>query len=77
MPLPFELEVLSIYLGINGHLDATPKEKVGETVTAFLDYAKKMHEKDVVGAIREAKELKEEIVKAIEAAVVAFKSTQK
>ncbi len=77
MPLPFELEVLSIYLGINGHLDGTPKEKVSETVTAFLDYVKKMHENDIVKPIREGKELKEEIVKAIEAAVASFKATQK
>ena len=77
MPLPFELEVLSIYLGIKGHLDGVAKEKVGETVTAFLDYVKKFHEKDVVAAIREKKELSEEIVKAIEAAVVSFKNSQK
>lgn len=71
-PLPFELEVLSIYLGINGHLDGTPKEKVGETVAAFLDYAKKMHEVDLLKPLREARELKEEIVKAIEAAIINF-----
>ena len=77
MPLPFEMQVLSIYLGVNGHLDATPKEKVGETVANFLDYAKKMHENDVVKPLRESKELKEEIVKAIESAIAAFKQTQK
>lgn len=76
-PLPFEQEVLSIYLGINGHLDGVEKAKVGETVAAFLDYAKKMHEADVLKPIREGKELKEEIVKAIEAAIVGFKQTQK
>jgi F-type H+-transporting ATPase subunit alpha len=77
MPLPFELEVLSIYMGINGHLDGTPKEKVGETVAAFLDYVKKMHENDVVKPLREAKELKEEVVKAIDHAIASFKATQK
>lgn len=77
MPLPFEMQVLSIYLGVNGHLDGVAKEKVGETVAAFLDYVKKMHENDVVKPLREAKELKEEIVKAIEAAIASFKQTQK
>lgn len=77
MPLPFEMQVLSIYLGVNGHLDGIAKEKVGETVANFLDYVKKMHENDVVKALREAKELKEEIVKAIEAAIASFKQTQK
>ncbi|PIR86224.1 F0F1 ATP synthase subunit alpha, partial [Candidatus Kaiserbacteria bacterium CG10_big_fil_rev_8_21_14_0_10_44_10] len=76
-PLPFEQEVLSIYMGINGHLDGTPKEKVSETITAFLDYASKMHEADVLAPIREHKELKEEIVKAIDAAIASFKSTNK
>lgn len=77
MPLPFEMQVLSIYLGVNGHLDGVAKEKVGETVANFLDYAKKMHEGDVVKPIREGKELKEEILKAIEAAIAGFKQTQK
>jgi F-type H+/Na+-transporting ATPase subunit alpha len=77
VPLPFELEVLSIYLGVNGHLDGTPKEKVSETVVAFLDYVKKLHENDIVKPLREGKELKDEIAKAIEAAVVNFKSTNK
>jgi F-type H+-transporting ATPase subunit alpha len=87
MPLPFEMEVLSIYFGIKGHLDGTPKEKVGETLASMLDYVKKMHENDVLKPLREGKELKEEIVKAIESAVVNFsalggsasggKSTQK
>ncbi len=73
MPLPFEMEVLSIYFGIKGHLDGTPKEKVGETLAAMLDYVKKMHETDILKPLREGKELKEEIVKAIEATVKSFK----
>ncbi len=77
MPLPFELEVLSIYMGVKGHLDGIAKEKVGEIVTAFLDYVKKFHENDVVKAIREGKELKEEVVKAIDHAIAQFKSTNK
>lgn len=77
MPLPFEMQVLSIYLGVNGHLDGIAKEKVGETVANFLDYVKKMHENDVVKPLREAKELKEEIVKAIEHAIASFKQTNK
>jgi F-type H+/Na+-transporting ATPase subunit alpha len=77
VPLPFEQEVLSIYLGVNGHLDTVAKEQVGETVAAFLDYVKKFHENDVLKAIREGKELKEEIVKALEAAIASFKQSQK
>ena len=77
MPLPFEQQVLSIYLGVNGHLDGTAKEKVGETVASFLEYVKKMHEADVLKPLREAKELKEEIVKAIDGAIAGFKSTLK
>ncbi len=77
MPLPFEMEVLSIYFGIKGHLDGTPKEKVGETLSAMLDYVKKMHENDILKPLRETKELKDEIVKAIEAAVASFKATNK
>ncbi len=77
VPLPFEQEVLAIYLGINGHMDSVAKEKVGDTVIAFLDYTKKMHEADILKPLREGKELKEEIVKAIETAIAAFKAANK
>ncbi len=76
-PLPFEQQVLSIYLGVNGHLDGIPRLEVRAFIDEFLKYAHQKHATDILGALRDKRELAEEIVKAIESAVTTFKAIRK
>lgn len=76
-PLPFEQEVLAIYLGVNGHMDSLPVTEVRRFVKEYLAYATKSHQTDVVEALRAAKELTEPVVKAIDASIATFKTIWK
>ncbi len=73
VPLAFEKEVLSIYLGVKGHLDAVGAAKVSEFTKQYLDYVSKSHEKDVLEVLRTKKVLDDDMVKVIENSIEKFK----
>ena len=72
-PLAFEKEVLSIYLGVKGHLDAVGAPNVRKFTKEYLEYVSKSHEKDVLEPLRTKKVLDDDIVKAIENSIEKFK----
>ena len=67
-------QVLSIYAGVSGHMDDVPVAEVREWEQSFLSY---MNEKkpDVVGKLRETRDLSDELKAAINAAIEEFKTT--
>jgi len=77
VPLPFEKEILSIYLGVKGHLDAVGAANVQRFTKEYLEYVSKSHEKDVLEALRTKKALEDDIVKAIEGSIATFKTIWK
>lgn len=77
VPLPFEKEILSIYLGVKGHLDAVGAANVQRFIKEYLEYASKSHEKDVLEALRTKKALDDDMVKAIDNSIEKFKTIWK
>ncbi len=77
VPLSFEKEVLSIYLGVKGHLDAVGAANTQRFIKEYLEYVSKSHEKDVLEALRTKKALEDDIVKAIESSIEKFKMNWK
>ena len=71
-PMPVEKQVAIIYVGVNGHLDDVPVERIAAFETEFLRYLETEHP-EILSGIREKKELSDDIVKALEAAVKSFK----
>ena len=65
-------EVLSIYAGTRGHLDAVPRDLVADWEQGFLEY---MHtqKSEVLAKLKETKELKGDLEKAVEACCQEFK----
>ncbi|MDA1000997.1 MAG: F0F1 ATP synthase subunit alpha [bacterium] len=75
-PVPVEKQILSIYLGTRGHLDKVPINKVQEVEAGFLAFMDTSHPK-VVSDIAEKKELTDDIVTRLDAAIEGFKKTLK
>lgn len=73
VPLPFEKEVLSIYLGVKGHLDAVGAANTQRFIKEYLEYVSKSHATDVLEALRTKKALEDDVVKAIEHSIEKFK----
>jgi F-type H+-transporting ATPase subunit alpha len=74
MPMPFEKEVVTIYLGVNGHLDELEKEKIQEFANEFLSYLEKFYQANVFEALKKEKNLTADIEKNLEEAIVKFKN---
>ncbi|MEE9197884.1 MAG: F0F1 ATP synthase subunit alpha, partial [bacterium] len=72
-PIPVERQIVSIYLGVNGHLDAVPVERVREFDAGFLKFLDGRHA-DVLRTIREEKEISEATDEALKKAVEEFKA---
>lgn len=71
-PMPVEEQVLYIYLGVNGHLDAVAVPRVGRFAEGFLRLVKEKYP-SILERVRLDKELKPETTKALEEAVAEFK----
>ncbi|MGH3436604.1 MAG: F0F1 ATP synthase subunit alpha, partial [Sciscionella sp.] len=71
-PFPVEEQVVSIYLGTNGHLDSVPVGDIGRFESEFLDNVRHHHE-GVLVEIRDTTKLSEENEERLIGAVNDFK----
>ena len=58
--MPVEEQVVSIFLGTQGHLDSVPVEDVRRFETEFLDHVRAAEE-DILKEIRESQKLSDEL----------------
>lgn len=72
-PLPVEEEVVSLFLGTQGHLDSVPVGDVRRFESEFLGHLRRTHE-SVLKDIAETKQLSDDGVKFIVEAVEDFKN---
>ena len=70
-PLPLSEQVLRIYLGVNGHLDDVPDDKVQLFAGDFVEYIKRSHP-DIPKSITESKMISDPVKAKIEDAVKSF-----
>jgi F-type H+-transporting ATPase subunit alpha len=71
-PFPVEDQVVSVWAGVNGHLDDVPIEDIRRFESEFLDFLKRGHA-GVLEAIRETRSLPEETVTALKDAIDEFR----
>ncbi|MEE9301544.1 MAG: F0F1 ATP synthase subunit alpha [Alphaproteobacteria bacterium] len=70
-PLPIEEQVISIFLGVRGHLDKIKVRDVSRFETAFLEEMRAKHG-DLIESIRTEQTLSEETEKKLESIAEAF-----
>ena len=70
-PMPVEEQVVSIFAGTNGYLDAVPVERVVDYEAKMLAFVRSEH-KGVLDTIRETKEFGDDVKKSTVAALDAF-----
>ncbi len=73
-PVPLEHQVMVIYAVTNGYLDDVPVSKVKEWEAAFLKWVDEAHP-EIGRTIAETKDLPDETVEQLKAAIVEFKQT--
>ncbi|TPE63642.1 F0F1 ATP synthase subunit alpha [Sandaracinobacter neustonicus] len=73
-PLPFEEQVVSIYSGVNGYLDALPVKDVGRFETGLIDYLKSS-KPEILSTIRDTKDLSNDTAAVLKDALGAFAKT--
>jgi F-type H+-transporting ATPase subunit alpha len=73
--MPVAEQVAILWAGANGHLDNVPVDRVREFERDFLEYLRNAHP-EVLEKIRSEKELSDEVVKMLEAAVQGFTPSQ-
>ncbi|WP_046321564.1 F0F1 ATP synthase subunit alpha [Mycobacterium sp. UM_Kg1] len=71
-PMPVEEQVVSIFLGTEGHLDSVPVEDVGRFEAELLDHIR-ASESDILTGIRESKKLSDEASEKLVAVINQFK----
>ncbi len=71
-PMPVENQVAVLYALTNGHLDDVPVEKVQNWEAEFLKYMNEA-KGDILGLIKEKKELTEEVESALKKAIEEYK----
>ncbi|WP_420108930.1 F0F1 ATP synthase subunit alpha [Mycolicibacter arupensis] len=71
-PLPVEEQVVSIFLGTEGHLDSVPVEDVGRFETELLDHIR-ASANDILTGIRESKKLSDEANEQLVGVINQFK----
>jgi F-type H+/Na+-transporting ATPase subunit alpha len=71
-PLPVEEQVVSIFLGTEGHLDSVPVEDVGRFEVEFLDHVR-ASEGDILKQIRESAKLGDELSDKLVEVINQFK----
>ncbi|HJM43843.1 MAG TPA: F0F1 ATP synthase subunit alpha [Nitrospinota bacterium] len=72
-PIPVERQVISIYLGINGHLDGAPVERCREFVEGFLKILDGRHA-DLLETIRSEAQISDATEEALKKAIGEFKA---
>ncbi|UUL81666.1 F0F1 ATP synthase subunit alpha [Sphingomonas qomolangmaensis] len=73
-PMPFEEQVVSIFAGTQGYLDAIPATDVVRYEQAMLTEMRSSHS-DVLAAIRDSKDLKDDVRDRLKDALAAFAKT--
>jgi F-type H+-transporting ATPase subunit alpha len=71
-PLPVEKQVISIYAGVNGHIDDIPVSDVRHFEADLLSFVENAHS-DILQTIREKKELSNEVKKSLDDVIKEFK----
>jgi F-type H+-transporting ATPase subunit alpha len=71
-PLPVEKQVISIYAGVNGHIDDIPVSDVRRFEADLLSFVENAHS-DILQTIREKKELSNEVKKSLDDLIKEFK----
>ncbi|NDJ91078.1 F0F1 ATP synthase subunit alpha [Mycolicibacter kumamotonensis] len=71
-PMPVEEQVVSIFLGTEGHLDSVPVEDVGRFESELLDHIR-ASESDILSGIRDSKKLSEEASEKLVEVISQFK----
>ncbi|MDD7810955.1 F0F1 ATP synthase subunit alpha [Mycobacterium sp. CSUR Q5927] len=71
-PMPVEEQVVSIFLGTEGHLDSVPVEDVGRFEAELLDHIR-ASEGDILSGIRESKKLSDEASEKLVGVINQFK----
>jgi len=70
--MPVEEQVVSIFLGTEGHLDSVPVEDVGRFESELLDHIR-ASESGLLSGIRESKKLSEEASEKLVEVINQFK----
>lgn len=70
-PMPFEEQVVSIFAGVNGHLDGVPVKDVTRFEGALISHIKAEHAA-VLDAIRTSKDISDDTKKALNTAIGNF-----
>nr|WP_202862389.1 F0F1 ATP synthase subunit alpha [Antricoccus suffuscus] len=70
-PFAVEEQVVSIYLGTNGHLDVVAIEDVSRFESEFHEFLRHQHP-DVMGSIKESRELSDAAADELETAITEF-----
>jgi F-type H+-transporting ATPase subunit alpha len=73
-PLPFEEQVVSIFAGVNGYIDAIPANDVTRFESTWLAEAR-AHHGDLLTAIRDSKDLSDDTRDKLKAALDQFVKT--
>ncbi|MBA0125200.1 F0F1 ATP synthase subunit alpha [Haloechinothrix sp. YIM 98757] len=71
-PVPVEEQIVTVYLGTNGHFDTVPIDDVNRFSREFLDHLRRKHE-GVLAELRDTGEWSDENGKRIDEAVDEFK----
>ncbi|EUA50064.1 ATP synthase alpha/beta chain, C terminal domain protein [Mycobacterium xenopi 3993] len=71
-PMPVEEQVVSIFLGTQGHLDSVPVEDVRRFEAEFLDHVR-ASEEDILKELRESQKLTDELSDRLTEVVNQFK----
>ena len=72
-PIPVERQVISIYLGVNGHLDSVPVERCREFVQGFLKYLEGRHA-DLLNSVRTEMDISEGTEETLKQAIEEFQA---
>ncbi|QXQ05886.1 F0F1 ATP synthase subunit alpha [Sphingosinicellaceae bacterium] len=70
-PMPFEEQVVSIFAGVNGHLDTVPVKAVTRFEGSLLSYIKAEHA-GLLDAIRTSKDISDDTKKGLNEAIGSF-----
>ncbi len=73
-PLPVEKQIVSIFLGVGGHLDDIPTAKVRDFEEAFSAYVEKNYN-SLYRTIREKKEMTDDVREKLVAVITEFKAS--
>jgi F-type H+/Na+-transporting ATPase subunit alpha len=71
-PMPVEQQVISIYAGVNGHIDDVPVPQVHRFEAELLSFIENAHG-GILQTIRDKKELTNELKQQLDAAIKEFK----